>query len=399
MDADDKQSLGDQCSHHAPRDVSPQANGHTPHRGRKTSIQRGLLSHNSPAAKHHAERDDYTAARQNIVRVTAKFAANMKENEQVGKLWWAVPAATILLLAMLAMIFGNPEQRQPGTSYDASPNGFRAAYLLLDELGYPVTRARRLGGPEIRWLLFPAKATPNDAKRLDEWVRAGGVLLFADYTDEFAGQMGIQLKIETLKDADDEAMVRGLVAKGERLAGGKTWTNWPGQNGNVLARAGGKPLITVYRHGQGQIWLVQRPEFVSNELMRKADNGVVLCRLVEAMLADKPGQIAFDEYFHGMRDRPSVTALLLQRPASWGTYHGLLLMAVLLWHYVPRFGAVRPVPGPHGDLSRNSWMPWLRCWTASATTRPPGSPCERPSCGNLSVFWVCPRIRRWSRSS
>ena len=45
----------------SPRDVSPQANGHTPHRGRNAFVRRGLLSQNSPAAKHHAERDDYTA--------------------------------------------------------------------------------------------------------------------------------------------------------------------------------------------------------------------------------------------------------------------------------------------------------------------------------------------------
>ena len=30
------------CSHHAPRDVSPQANGRAPHRGRKTLIQRRI---------------------------------------------------------------------------------------------------------------------------------------------------------------------------------------------------------------------------------------------------------------------------------------------------------------------------------------------------------------------
>lgn len=263
----------------------------------------------------------------------------MEDEGRITKLWWAVPASALLLLMALAMLLGEPERREHGTSYDASSRGFRAAYLLLEEMGYPVTRSRRLTGPGIRWVLFPKKTTAKETAQLADRVREGGLLLLADADEEFGSQMGIRLKFETLEPSQVEETASGLGV--HRLASGNVKAAWPGQKGTVLVWAGAEPVVTIYPWARGQIWLVERPELVSNQQLRKADNGLLLCRLAEAMLKDRPGQIAFDEYFHGMRDRPGVTELLLRPPASWATVHGLVLLGVLLWHFVPRFGAVQ----------------------------------------------------------
>src|SRR5947209_9381775 len=73
------------------------------------------------------------------------------------RLWWAVPTAIFLLLLALALLFGSAEnvEKQKGTSYDASSKGYRAAYLLLEELGYPVVRSRRPTVGKIRFVLSP----------------------------------------------------------------------------------------------------------------------------------------------------------------------------------------------------------------------------------------------------
>ena len=269
-----------------------------------------------------------------------------------AKLWWAVPAATILILMALAKLFGSgPRHAEHGTSYDASQRGFRAAYLMLDELGYPVTRSRRLGSPAAisrgagptsgpRWVLFPKKATQKDAAALDHWVREGGLLLLADDDQELARQMGIDLTVQVLAADPGEEMGSGLGLVS--LAGGTVRAHWPGHKGEVLVKAGGAPVVTIFQRDLGAIWLVNRPELLTNELLKKADNGALVCRLAEATLDQRPGQIGFDEYFHGMRDRPGVVELLLEPPALWGTCHGILLLGVLLWHFVPRFGAVIP---------------------------------------------------------
>jgi hypothetical protein len=62
------------------------------------------------------------------------------------------------------------------------------------------------------------------------------------------------------------------------------------------------------------------------------------------MLDERPGRIAIDEFFHGLRDRPNVITLLFEPPALWVTLQGLFLVAVIIWQNAPRFGAVRAVP-------------------------------------------------------
>jgi hypothetical protein len=267
------------------------------------------------------------------------------ENDDVSaKLWWAMPAALLLVLIGLAMVFGKgPERREHGSSYDASPRGFRAAYLLLEELGYPVVRARRLGGRDVRWVLFPTKSW-GEAAALDDWIRNGGSLLLADDSGEFAERLGIALRVQKQDEDPGEEAASGLGVT--RLAGGGTRVQWPGQPGEVLVEARGESFVTVYRRGQGEIWLVNRPEFLTNHLLPRAENAVLLCRLASAALRDRRSRLAFDEFFHGMRDRPGVTEVLFQPPTLWVTLHGLALLGLLLWHYVPRFGLPRPPPPP-----------------------------------------------------
>jgi hypothetical protein len=271
----------------------------------------------------------------------------MQENRQSVKLWWAVPVGSILVLLVLVMLLGRAQDHPlPGTSYDASPNGFRAAYLLLLELDYPISRSKRLGGEAPRWVLFPGQLgdaqAAKDARQLDGWVRAGGILLLADQSPNFASGLGINLKVETEATEEEEPASGGGMA---RLVGGKVYVEWPGNPGRVWARAGGKPVVSVHEHGQGQIWLLHRPELITNRLVGKADNAVLVCRLAEAMLEERPGELAFDEYFHGLRERPGVIELLLRPPALWVSLQALLLTLLLLWHYVPRFGVIRQVPG------------------------------------------------------
>lgn len=267
----------------------------------------------------------------------------MTSDSVSAKLWWAVPAAVILVLVTLAALVPPQEPGGRQTSYDASARGFRAAYLLLDELGYPVMRAKRIGGSAVLWVLYPMTAE-KDATRLDAWVRGGGALLLAADSPVFAAALDTNLKVEQVGDAPGEEEASGLDV--ERLATGRTWTDWPGQTGEVIVRAGHRPAVTVYARGRGEIWLLNRPEMFTNALLRRADNAVLLARLATRMLEGRTGKLGFDEYFHGMKERPGVMELLFEPPAVWVTVHSLLLLGLLLWHYAPRFGALTPMAAP-----------------------------------------------------
>ncbi len=273
----------------------------------------------------------------------------MTVSDQTAKLWWAVPAATILMLMGLAMVFGKqPEQPRVGTSYDASSGGFRAAYLLLEALGYAVDRAKRPTGGAARFVLFPT-AAQDKADLLDSWVREGGILILGVDKEEFGRHLGMNLRCGVVSrpghNGGEEEEPKEEPASGAgiaRLAGGSIRVEWPGQAGDVWVQAGDKPAITMYSRGRGEIWLLNRPEFLTNRLLQQGDNAVLLCRLAEAVLHGRSGKLAFDEYFHGMHERPGVTELLLQPPALWITLQGLLLLGLLLWRFVPRFGDPRP---------------------------------------------------------
>src|SRR5947209_3241952 len=264
----------------------------------------------------------------------------MAEQERSLKLWWTVPIGGFALLILIALLFGQqPPPLQAGTSYDASDRGFRAAYLLLEELHYPVFRSRRATEGGVRWLLFPEPAR-REAPALEAWIRRGGKLLLATDSVAVARDLGIDLEWHPA-DRDVAGQIGG---EAFRLTSDERWVTWRGRPGEAWAMAGGEPLVTVYPHGKGQVWLVHRPAFLTNRLLPEADNAVVLCRLAEAMLEERPGEkIAFDEFFHGLRERPGVTELLLTPPTLWVTLQGLLLLLLLLWRHVPRFGALHSV--------------------------------------------------------
>ncbi len=267
------------------------------------------------------------------------------DNEWSARLWWAVPAGVVLVLLLLVMVFGpTPQPLKHGTSYDASPEGFRAAYLLLDELGYPVARSKRPVGGAVRWVLFPNAAAKEAQKPLSSWVQGGGIVVLADATGEFARQQGWPVEREPSEATATEEAASGPGVT--RLAAGKVRLQWTGPPGRVWATAGDQPMVTIHSWGRGEVWLVHRPEFLTNRFLGQADNAVLLCRLASAGLQGRAGQLTFDEYCHGLRERPGVTALLLQPPMLWVTLQGLLLLGVLLWQLGPRFGALRPVPLP-----------------------------------------------------
>jgi hypothetical protein len=276
----------------------------------------------------------------------------MPNEDQSWNWWWAAPVGFALVLVLLVLLFGQSQDLPlQGTSYDASAKGFRAAYLLLEELHYPVERSKRLAGEKVRWVLFPQGAG-REARRLGDWILGGGTLLLADDAAEFARALGLDVAVHSrqgeprrrpLRDAVTGEELRAAGGKPALFAGGATQVEWAGHKGRVCFRAGTEPVVTVYPYGQGRIWLVNRPDFLTNRGLRRADNAVILCRLAESMLREEGAdRLAFDEFFHGLRDRPGVVVLLFRPPAVWVTLQGLLLLGLLLWRFVPRFGAVRP---------------------------------------------------------
>jgi hypothetical protein len=259
----------------------------------------------------------------------------------VNRMWWAAPAAVVLVLALVAMLAGSPPAPpRPGSSLDAGPGGTRAAFLLLEGLGVDVAVSKHVAGGSARWVLFP-RAAKGEESALDARVREGGRVLLADNGERFAAGLGLAVEAGQGSGAETDLRVGDEPL---RLAPGKDLLAPRSAPDRVWPPGADEPLAGIYRHGKGEVWLLFRPDFLRNDRLRDADNAVIACRLAKAFAGKD--RIVFDEFFHGMRERPSAAELLLRPPALWVTLQGLALLGVLLWRSVPRFGALQHPEGP-----------------------------------------------------
>jgi len=256
------------------------------------------------------------------------------------KLWWAWPAGVVLVLVLLSLLAGGPPvPPQPGSTYDAGPEGVRAAFLLLEGLGFDVRASKRIAQGRTRWVLFPRPGR-EDLSVLADWVRSGGRLLLAEEDMKVATALGVTADSVLQDDATENVVIEGAAL---RLAGGKIHVTPRARPDRTWPADSPHPLAGIFRRGLGEVWLLYRPAFLRNDQLREADNAVVLCRLAEAF--GEGERIYFDEFFHGMRDRPGPAELLLQPPALEVTLQALVLLALLLWHFLPRFGVVEDPAG------------------------------------------------------
>src|SRR5262245_14802857 len=116
-------------------------------------------------------------------------AANRPAPPPSNVLWFAIPACTVVAAMAVGLMLGHEDTQAStasGTSYDATKSGYRALYLILDELGYSIERSRRVAGGSVRWALAPMKPKPTDADHVREWVQDGGRLLLADAKGDLA---------------------------------------------------------------------------------------------------------------------------------------------------------------------------------------------------------------------
>src|SRR5262245_5220107 len=105
------------------------------------------------------------------------------QGSSMPPVWWSIRAAAFIMLLLIVLYTGiEPPAVGKGTSYDASPEGYRGAYVVLDELGYSVARSRRAAGDHVLWVLSPEKVGDRDIDPLMAWVARGGRMLVVDST-------------------------------------------------------------------------------------------------------------------------------------------------------------------------------------------------------------------------
>ena len=248
------------------------------------------------------------------------------------------------------------------TSYSARPGGTKAAYLLLNRLGFRADRCRtRLDKPPANAkvifvidILLNRMLSNSENLALENWTRAGGTLISYnglprpmpgqdDLSTQFVGMTSARIKprfstgyFKGVKSLQVGSNVR-ILAK-ELDAAGYTAALEDEQG----------VIVAMRKKGKGMAIAISDPSLVSNSGIGKADNAVFFANMVAAH-ARKGELVLFDEYHQGYGDDRTLAQIV----GKYGRASFLQLLVVLvigLYSYGRRFGEVRPAERPTGRV-------------------------------------------------
>jgi len=315
--------------------------------------------------------------------------------------------ALVVLANVVAALWERPKARFQRSSLTTSPAGHRAFYELLEDAGFALRRNHAVPSPEAAgdgafFILAPQqfllRRDPRYLTDLADWAAEGHTLLIAfgesftfgsrllarqgsrddDTQDEgdperelrrTLRRMGVwgeadrpvfdalalDLELEggPLHDGDGEAELTaepdGTPAEA-LVEGCRTLALEPGayfvgpalQRASATVWAGDKAFLVEFRRGLGRIVLLADVSMIDNERILEADNGPLAFHV--AWRYGRKG-IVFDEYYHGLHQRPSVVRLLCSFPLSVVSASLLLCVAGFIlgrWRHFGRPAAEEP---------------------------------------------------------
>ena len=298
-----------------------------------------------------------------------------------------------LLVALLHGLLAPPEKtggirQQPSTFFNVG-YGAKAAYDVLDELKYRVTRLRRrisadsLRGMGVLFLLRPDEGLAREeVVALEDWVGQGHALILvpgvapraltiradrshddlldgwfnwndapapAKPTDAFSPAQ----RVATLRKVESgHPLTAGItelaVPEGRRfdtkspfrrhLEDAAPRVFWKDSQGIVGLQT---------RSGNGMVIALADEYPLTNIGIGEADNGLLLANIVREMSGRYPGKVAFDEFHLGFAERDvapvAIFKLLASGPWRWAAVQAALIGVLALFARSVRFGAPQDV--------------------------------------------------------
>jgi hypothetical protein len=262
-------------------------------------------------------------------------------------------AVLVLLTAGLAFVGGDTQEQgmsMPST-YSASPGGARAAYLLLQELHYKVSRWERsptelpIGDAAAVLIIADPLETPTkeEIEALQDFVAEGGQVIFT----------GERIKSFFLKARVDQ---RFLEAEWKTFAANvpsnytagapkivlQTGTAWQTPEASQLALYGdaGSPVVVSWRIGDGRIlWWAAATPLTNSGISREGNLNFFLNAMNSPLPGEKTAvEIYWDEYFHG--ERTSLWSYVRKTPVAWGLTQISILALIIIFTFGRRSGPV-----------------------------------------------------------
>ena len=259
-----------------------------------------------------------------------------------------IAAGCLLGVLVVLAVFVPPDQPSDSevpSSYSTSSGGAKAAYLLLQEQGYNVTRWTEsptqlpADAQDVTLILANPTDPPTDAERdaLRRFVEAGGRVLA---TNVFAAQMFPDSHFSpggyTFTRREFPALIPSRITRGAPQITIVPYVRWKSGTGQ-LALYGDKEgaVVVKYALGKGEViwWSSATP--LTNSGMKEAGN----LELFLNCIGERNGtRILWDEYFHGMRR--GILHVLSGTPLPWALVQVGMLMLVAMLTFSRRSGPV-----------------------------------------------------------
>ncbi len=267
-------------------------------------------------------------------------------------------AGVFVLLVIVALAFLSQDEKDSGipSTYSAQNHGAKAAYLLLQEVGFNVERWQQspTALPQdpthtVLVLASPFRAPTRDEKSaLQVYLTRGGKILAT----------GANVSVY-LPDAEtDSEILPAPTPKGYEpqlltplTRGGKIQMSptayWKGSSAGSLAHYAdeGRPIVVSYQVGNGEViwWGANTP--LTNAGIAKSGNMALLLNSLGGAdsQADKT-HILWDEYFHS--EGSSIGDYLFDPPLKYGFLQFALVFIALIFTFSRRNGPIHPLPEP-----------------------------------------------------
>jgi len=262
-------------------------------------------------------------------------------------------AVLVVLTAGLAFVGGDSQEHGMSipSTYSASPGGARAAYLLLEELHYKVSRWERsptelpIGDVDAVLIIADPLDTPTkeEIEALQDFVAEGGQVIF---TGERIKSFFLKARVdERFPEAEWKTFAANFPSNytaGAQKIVLQTGTAWQTPEASQLALYGdaGSPVVVNWRIGDGRIlWWAAATPLTNSGISREGNLNFFLNALNFPLPVEKTAvQIYWDEYFHG--ERTSLWSYVRKTPVAWGLMQISILGLIVIFTFGRRSGPV-----------------------------------------------------------
>lgn len=263
-------------------------------------------------------------------------------------------AALLLLPLIVALAFLSQEEEESSipSTYSAQSRGAKAAYLLLEDLGYKVERWEQsptdLPSEPAHTVLVLASPyrppTPQEKNALQIYLSHGGkIVATGSYAWFYLPQAETEyepLPSPAPKEYSPQLLTPITRGGAIQMSPGAYWKD---SSTAVLVHYAdeSRPVVVSYKVGNGEViwWAASTP--LTNAAISKSGN---LALLLNSLGPVNDVQVLWDEYFHGYRS--SFSGYFFEKPVIYGVLQCLLVFIALLFTFSRRNGPIHPPDEP-----------------------------------------------------